>query len=184
MKALILHGTYGSPTENWFPWLRAELEKRGYEVAVPELPTPENQSVDSWLGALRGQVKWGLDKDTVLVGHSCGATFILSGILSKAESPVGATFLVSPFIHDLGDERFDKLNYTFTHQQFDWNKIKQNAGKVTILYGDNDPYVPASEPREIADHLGVEPIIVSDGGHLNTEAGYNNFPKLLEEILQ
>ena len=28
--ALIIHGAFGSPTENWIPWLKAELEKTGH----------------------------------------------------------------------------------------------------------------------------------------------------------
>ena len=36
----ILHGTEGHPGENWFPWLKQELEQKGYNVIVPQFPTP------------------------------------------------------------------------------------------------------------------------------------------------
>ena len=36
-KVFLIHGSHGSPEENWFPWLKQELEKAGLEVIVPEL---------------------------------------------------------------------------------------------------------------------------------------------------
>jgi len=35
MKSFIIHGTYGKPEENWFTWLKENLEERGHEVIVP-----------------------------------------------------------------------------------------------------------------------------------------------------
>ncbi|PIN68395.1 hydrolase, partial [Candidatus Woesearchaeota archaeon CG11_big_fil_rev_8_21_14_0_20_57_5] len=31
----IFHGTEGYPEENWFSWLKQELERIGYQVVVP-----------------------------------------------------------------------------------------------------------------------------------------------------
>ena len=47
MKALIFHGTMGSPNGNWFPWLQSELISKGWDVDVPAFPTPEGQSLDT-----------------------------------------------------------------------------------------------------------------------------------------
>jgi hypothetical protein len=33
--AIIIHGTGGSPDENWFPWMKTQLEEQGYRVFVP-----------------------------------------------------------------------------------------------------------------------------------------------------
>jgi len=38
-KALILISWYGAPESDWLPWLKTQLEKKGYEVAIPDLPT-------------------------------------------------------------------------------------------------------------------------------------------------
>jgi predicted alpha/beta-fold hydrolase len=32
----IFHGTEGHPKENWFPWLKSELEAKDYNVIVPQ----------------------------------------------------------------------------------------------------------------------------------------------------
>ncbi|KKQ98096.1 MAG: hypothetical protein UT23_C0005G0019 [Candidatus Woesebacteria bacterium GW2011_GWA1_39_12] len=44
-KALILQGWYQKPDKHWYPWLKKELEKRGYEVYLPDddLTVPEHK---------------------------------------------------------------------------------------------------------------------------------------------
>jgi len=183
-KFVILHGTGGSPDGNWFQWLKKELEKLGHEVFVPKFPTPENQSVDSWCEVLRKEAPFEFGADTILVGHSCGATYMLSILNEDRAKPLAASFFVSGFLHDLGDDDFDIPNHTFTNQDFDWDLIKKNAGQMFVIAGDNDPYVPKSETEELAENLDVEPIYIKNGKHLNAEFGYTEFPELLKMIVE
>jgi hypothetical protein len=51
-RAVILHGTDGSPDMNWFPWLKEKLEADGYEVWAPLLPenhTPSKEVYNNFL---------------------------------------------------------------------------------------------------------------------------------------
>lgn len=48
----ILHGTMGTPEDNWFPWLKAELEKQGKKCIVPQFPFGEFQNYDFWKAEL------------------------------------------------------------------------------------------------------------------------------------
>lgn len=178
MDIVILHGTMGSPEGNWFPWLKAEMEKRGHTVYVPRLPTPEGQTKDEWCAALREQAPL-FGKDTVLVGHSCGALFVLH-ILEVVRNPVAKAVLVSPFMSALGNETFDRLNASFVNHDFDWAAVKRNAGEIVLLHGDDDPYVPLAEAQKVAGKVGQPLTIVPGGGHLNAESGFTRFEKLLE----
>ena len=36
-NAIVIHGTEGYPEENWFPWLKKELEQKDYIVSVPQI---------------------------------------------------------------------------------------------------------------------------------------------------
>jgi hypothetical protein len=70
MKVVIIHGTFGNPQENRFPWLKGQLEQQGHEVWIPNLPTPDNQTPEHRCDELQKQVPFIFGKDTILVGHS------------------------------------------------------------------------------------------------------------------
>ena len=184
MKVVIFHGTGGSPESNWFPWIKDELEKLGHEVYIPKMPTPENQSIETWRKATQEQVPFTFNKDTILVGHSLGAVWIAEILSFDRPEPVKATFFVSGFLDDLGNEWFDSRNHEFTHYLFKWDNIRRTMGSAYVLHGDNDPYVPKTEAEKLASKLGVEPIFIKDGGHLNAESDYAEFPYLLELLMK
>lgn len=179
-NVFIFHGAYGNPSENWFPWLKTELEKQGIEVIVPKFPTPENQNLENWLNVFN-QYKNKVNKDTIFVGHSIGAAFILRN-LKQIEQKIKASFLIAGFITFLNDPVFDKLNRTFLDKEFNWGKIKQNCGKFYIFQSSNDPYVPFEKAIELKEKLNTEITVVENAGHFNKEAGYTKFELLLNKI--
>lgn len=75
-RVFIIHGWDGHPDEQWFPWLKKELEQRGFEVYVPQMPKTEEPRIDIWVPYLRGLVGRP-DQDTYFVGHSIGPQAIL-----------------------------------------------------------------------------------------------------------
>lgn len=177
MKVIIIHGAYGNPEENWFPWLKLELQKLGHDVVIPRLPTPEGQNLKSWMNILK---RYRIGDDTILIGHSIGAALILR-ILEKNRAE--AAYLVSGFLGALGNEDVDKLNATFFEKPFEWYEIKNNCKKIVMFGSDNDPYVPVKKRDELAEKLGIKPIIVKGAGHFNAKAGYTKFDLLLKELL-
>ncbi|MBS3106876.1 serine hydrolase family protein [Candidatus Woesearchaeota archaeon] len=178
--AFLIHGSYGSPKENWFPWLKEELQKLGYKVYAPQFPTPENQSLDSWGKAFQpflGKI----NEETIFVGHSLGPAFILH-ILQNLHVEIRASFFVSSFISPLGIERFDSVNRTFYGQDFHWQAIKHHCRDFCLFHGEDDPYVPVEKAEELNSHLHGELILLEKGGHLNAESGFMEFQQLLEKI--
>ena len=180
MNVFIIHGSFGSPEENWFPWLKQELEVLGVKVFVPAFPTPEGQSLAVWMKAFE-EYKQFLDEETIFVGHSLGPAFILN-VLEGLNKPVKAAFFVAGFVGNLNNPEFDELNKSFADRVFDWGKIRENCGRFFVFYSDNDPYVPIQKAQILGQMLGTEPIIVKEAGHFNDAAGYTKFPVLLEKI--
>ncbi|VVC00920.1 Serine hydrolase [uncultured archaeon] len=178
-NAFIFHGTGGYPGENWFPWLKRELEKLGYTVVVPQFPTPENQTPASWLEAF-GQYGQFLSSDTLLIGHSLGGTFLLR-VLEKYDVKIKAAFLVATPIGVMPIKNI-ATDWPFLRRPFGYGKIKCRAGKFFVFHSDDDPYVPLGNGEELSRHLGVPLTFVPHAGHFNSKSGYLAFPLLLEKI--
>ncbi len=178
MKAIIIHGTKGSPQGNWFPWLSNELQSLQVETQVPEMPRPENQSLESWLEAFKKQCGEP-GQGTILIGHSIGAILVLR-LLEKIHFPILCTVLVSAPYGDIGIPEYDLLNSSFFSKPFNWLSIRKHGGYIKFFMGDNDPYVPQKQLFDIAQALEVTPKIINNGGHLNAESGYTTFPLLLD----
>jgi len=70
MPYYILHGLGAHAGENWFPWLKDKLEKRGEKVIVPNLPNTHGPTLKEWLSAFKKEVaKHG---EGIIIGHSLG----------------------------------------------------------------------------------------------------------------
>lgn len=173
----IIHGVGGTPEENWFPWLKTELEKQGHHVIVPQFPTPEGQTLENWLAVLKNYEEF-ITPETIFVGHSLGVPFTLNVV---EQYSVKAVFLVAGFVGVAGN-KFDDSMKTFAQRQFDWEKIKKNCKHFTIFHSDNDPYIKPEKAEELAKLLGIEATLMSGAGHINASAGYTKFPKLLANI--
>ena len=179
-NAFIIHGAYGKPDENWIPWLKQELESNGYKVITPAFPTPAGQNYDNWMQIVEPHLT-DFNEETVLIGHSIGASFTLS-ILEKLNVKIEKTILASGFVGPLGLE-LDEINMTIAEREYDWNKVRSNSVGFVILHGSEDPYVPDAKAAELGKLLDTEPVLIPNGGHLNEAAGFTEFPLLLSQIV-
>ncbi len=181
MKTIfIFHGIYGNPDENWFPWMKAALEKAGHRVIVPEFPNPEKPVLDEWM-TFMVQYEKDIGEDAVFIGHSLGAAFALR-FITNMNKPIATTFLVAPVWCVMGNE-FDPQMSSFTQAPYNWAAIKKSCTDFHVFLSDNDPYIKASLSEELANHLGADATMVTGAGHFNQSAGYTSFPLLLERVL-
>lgn len=190
VNVILVHGSYGSRDENWFPWLRTELHKlhrkrkiaNKVHVRTPSFPTPEGQDIDSWLAAFRNYRRY-LNEETIFVGHSLGPAFILNVLEGlNRKKPVRAAFLVAGFTGKLGITEFDGINDSFTNREFDWKRIRRNCRSFRIYASDNDPYVPLKLTEHLAKRLRRKVRVVKGAGHFNEECGFTEFKKLLRHM--
>jgi len=180
-NVFIFHGTEGYPEENWFPWLKGQLEAKGCRVIVPQFPSPPvvPAKITEWFEVLKNYEQ-DIDENTILVGHSLGSVFALR-VLEQLKHPVRAVFLVGTPIGVKPIANYDRDN-SFSGFDFDWDKIKSNSKSFTVFHSDNDPYVGLENGKELAKELGVELTFIPNAGHFNKKAGYLSFPDLLEKV--
>lgn len=57
-KAVLLHGGSNNSRGNWLPWLKEELEKRGYQVWSPDLPESDHPNWRKWLEFILKNKPW------------------------------------------------------------------------------------------------------------------------------
>lgn len=180
-QALILHGTDATPANNWFTWLKGQLEQDGCKVWLPQLPNSDKPNTEIYNKFLLSNSDFEFNEETIIIGHSSGAVEALSLLQHlPASAKVKAVFLVSAFRDDLG---WGALAGLFI-EPFDFEKIRTKADKFIFIHSDNDPYVPLKHAQYLAEQVGGKLIVESGQGHFNTELSgeYEAFPKLLEFI--
>jgi hypothetical protein len=180
-KVIIIHGTEGSPEENWFPWLKGKLEDEGVKTFVPQFPSPPAvaSKVSEWFDVLEDYKKH-IDKNTIIVGHSLGGVFTLR-ILEQLKHPIHSAYFVGTPIGIKPILNYDR-DQSFSGFDFNWEKIKKNAKYFEVFHSDNDPYVGIENGRELAKNLGVKLSFVPKAGHFNEKAGYTKFEGLWEKL--
>lgn len=188
----IIHGSYGSPHENWFPWLKKELSKQGHRVFVPQFPIPPPEKRDSaygghnlsdWLKTLEDYKKY-IDEDTIIIAHSRGCIFTYR-FLEKLKEPVSSVFLVAPWINFTWYPNGWKKVDSFHKKPFNWNKIKKRAKYFEVFQSTNDPVnIPVNEGKKVAAYLNAQFVLVKKAGHFSAyyDKKFVEFPLLLKRV--
>ncbi len=178
-KAALLHGTDGTPQSAWLPWLKKELEKAGYEVWVPALPNNHTPNRQVYNDFLLGN-DWDFT-DNIIIGHSSGAVSVLNLLADKRCPKINTAVMVGAWAHMDGTELdFAQFKDTFPPNGFDFTTIINKAKILLFIHGDNDPYCPLEQAKLLAQNTKSDIVIIPNGGHLNRDAGYDEFPELLE----
>jgi predicted alpha/beta hydrolase family esterase len=180
-RAFIIHGWEQSPDHGWIPWLKKELEGKGFEVFAPAMPDTNFPKMSEWVGHLAKIVR-DPDKDCYFVGHSLGCITILRYLESLGETQkVGGAVLVAGFTSHLG---FEELANFFPNM-VDFEKIKPHCERFVAIHSDNDPWVSVHYGKELfKEKLGAEVIVRHNMGHFSGSDGITELPDVLESVLK
>ena len=179
-RVFIIHGYDATPDDNWFPWLKEQLEEKLYKVVAPQMPDAGAPTLEKWLNHLKNIVGK-CDENTFLVGHSLGTITCLRFLeaLPKNEK-AGGVVLVAGFSEDIG---FAPL-YSFTEKLLDYEKVKKSVGKIIAIHSTDDTAVPYKFAEIIHDKLDAELITLQNLGHINASNNCFKLPQALDAILK
>jgi predicted alpha/beta hydrolase family esterase len=190
-RAFIIHGYQGYPGEAWQPWLKAELGKRGYDVALPEMPHADHPTIPGWIAFITGLVGRP-DGKTVMIGHSLGAQAVMRYLetLGGAGQAVGKTVLIAcnfptGMTPEAADETTggDVVLRPWLTVGVDPEKVKKAMGRCTVILSDNDPYVPFEEAKaSFQKCIGVPIVVVTGKGHFNEDDKITELPEALAAV--
>jgi predicted alpha/beta hydrolase family esterase len=174
-KAIIFHGTGGSPDVCWYRWLGERLESRGYEVEIPAYPGINREPIETFLPRVLSNHTF--DERTVLVGHSAGAALLLS-ILENVDAKIPQAILVAGYatVPNTEDEPVLQSSY-------DWEKIKARVKDIYFVNSVNDPYgCDDRQGRLMFDRLGGTQIVRDEGHFGSPDQQYPTF-ELLDRLI-
>lgn len=189
MKYIFInHGFMGSNIENWFPWIKHEIDNNKNQVIIPQYPIDnKNQFYKYWKKVLDVYNRFNyINSNSIMIGHSSGCAFTIKYLIEN-NIIIDKLILVSGFNNYFAeneDEFHSKVNQSFYLNDEELVKIKNLCNRIICIYGDDDPYIPQNVFQDLALKLKAKEIIIKKGGHLNKDAGFDKFVELLDIIKQ
>jgi len=186
-KVILIHGFESSGEGNWFPWMKRELETRGFEVIAPTLPDSFHPDLDKWLEVLTPLIK-DFGRNDVVIGHSLGSKAALH-LIEKTGRKIGYLLLIASAIGELSRRDWEKMRRDWPGSDIDalkkfWGvpvdckKISRLAGEVRVLVSKDDPAVPFADRSDIPTEWDFE--VWNGFGHFRKR----EIPELLNFVLR
>jgi predicted alpha/beta hydrolase family esterase len=162
--------------KHWIPWTKGQLSDKGIKVETPLMPVPWQPDYEKFKVEFE---KCNVDKNTTLIGHSCGCAFLVRW-LGQTRKKITKLILVAPWKIPDKDDEFSKSFYLYPID----TTIKKRVDKI-IMFTANDEDVDGKKSLKIFHRaLGGKIINLPQHGHYTlSDMGTEEFPELLETIL-
>jgi uncharacterized protein len=182
----LIHGWEGYPENNWFPWLKTNLENQGIKVVVPAMPDSDNPKKDVWVQYLKDLAP-DPDSDTYFVGHSMGCRTILRYLEDlPGVIKVGGVVLVAGWVTvamwEGRTEEETKVIEDWIQPAMNFEKVRQHSPSFTAIFSDNDPFVPSENQEAYREGLHAEIIVKKGMGHFSDDDKITELPEVLSAL--
>ena len=175
-KAIIIHGWEENPQGQWLPWVGRNLQKKGWEVEIPEMPNTKAPKLSEWIEKLESLSP---GENTVLIGHSLANALILK-YLEKPDIKIKGAVMIAAW--DWLMEDVKEFHQTFFESGFDYGEIKNKNIPLVIVNSTTDPWIDFERSKKLAKKINAKFISIEKAGHFMEKDGYKEFPRLIEII--
>ncbi|MBI2666100.1 alpha/beta hydrolase [Candidatus Woesearchaeota archaeon] len=184
-RVFIIHGWDYNPTMHWYPWLKNELEQKGFEVIIPEMPNTAKPEINSWISYLK-KIVGRLTEETYFIGHSIGCQAIMRFIEKEDyTSKLGKVIFIAGWfkLKNLENEEVKKIADPWINTPIIFNKITEKINALTVYLSSNEPYNYVKYNKLIFEKkLNAKVIILKNKGHFTEEDGIKDLTEVLKEI--
>jgi uncharacterized protein len=172
----------GTPSHDFYPWLRTELDALGVELFALHLPDPGTPTLEAWVPALRAAIDEAVaapGPPPVVVGHSVGCQAVMRA-LAGFDRPVASACLLVAAWWDV-DQPWPSIR-PWIDTPFDHARTRAAASRFSVLLSDDDPFTRdhARTAALFRERLGATVRIASGAKHFNGERE----PAVLESLLE
>ena len=178
---VIIHALGRTGHDYWYPWLKKEIENKGYICFVPTMPGLENMSYATWEKEFEKIVSY-INNESVVIGHSTGSIFLAHYLIKHKLSVrkfIGVVSFNEPNF-DESREDWDKINKTFFIPNLE--DLKSFAKERICFYSPTDIY-DFNKLNKFAEQVSAQKVIIQNGGHFTAASGYGEkFPEILKYI--
>lgn len=162
--------------KHWIPWTKQMLTTLGIPTETPLMPEPWEPSYERFNAEFEKQR---VDENTILIGHSCGTTFLLRW-LGDSKQKVAKLILVAPWAVA---DKDDDVRREFYEHPID-PTIKDRVGEIVMFTADDEDPDGKESLKIIHNVIGGKVIELSGRGHYTMgDMGTTEFPELLEELV-
>lgn len=172
----------GTPTHDFYPWLRKELDALGVELSALHLPDPSTPTIEAWVPAVRTAIEDALEADgapPIVVGHSVGCQAVMRALAGFDREVASACLLVAAWWQV--DEPWPSI-LPWIDTPFDHLRARAAASRFSVLLSDDDPFTRdhARTAALFRERLGAKLRVASGAKHFNAERE----PAVLESLLE
>lgn len=165
MPVLMIPGLYGSDREHWQSRWEDDLPD-AYRVMQADWQTPNR---DEWMPRLVVEIE--RRPDSILVGHSLGATLVAHLAALRPDLPVKAALLVAPA--DPSPRRTDAPGVA----SFAPIPTAMFPFPAVVVASRNDPHMAQLRAQHLAQLWGARFVDAGVAGHINSASGHGRWPQ-------
>ncbi|MFE5206947.1 RBBP9/YdeN family alpha/beta hydrolase [Streptomyces sp. NPDC056600] len=180
---LILHGWQNRrPADHWQHWLADRLAGLGHEVVYPQLPDPDEPSLDVWLAEFEGYLASLRARRRTVLCHSLACCAWLHAVdRGLVRDAVDRVLLIAPpgpaFLRDAPEIT------AFTAPPVTPAQLGAAARHTRVVCADDDPYCVEGADAAYARPAAVPADVLPGTAHLNPDSGYGPWSALLDWCL-
>lgn len=181
-NVLLIHGFNGIP--KIFDYFKKVLEEKGYIVIIPNFPTREEITVDSYFKVF-DKYKEYFNNDLIVIAHSIGNPMFIKYI-SKNKLEIDKYISLAGFSKSFYNEGKDILNEKVMLTSLTLDEIQDTINLINkrySIFSKDDHIVPFNILSEFSNDIKSKAFSIDGIGHMGNRSGLEELPIVIDMVM-